>query len=94
MSLQQFIGLACGHPKCDMNLWSDERPMRCAADFLPREGSTIVTGRGQETGGQNFIKVGDLLSRLMGTVVSHYTAHQGDGAYSVWLLPLKPGDRY
>ena len=68
--------------------------MQCADDFLPEEGSTIVTGRGRETGGQTFINVGDLLSRLMGTVVSDYTAHQSEGAYTVWLLPLKPGDRY
>ena len=68
--------------------------MRCAVDFLPVEGSTIVTSRGLKTGGQTFIKVGELLLRLSGTVVSHYTAHQTSAAYAVWVLPLKPSTRY
>jgi len=54
-----------------------------------------VTGRGQGTGGRTFIEVGQMLFRLLGTVVSRYTAHQDWGAYTVWLLcPSKANRRY
>ena len=58
----------------------------CVLEFLPGEGNTVVTGRGRGTGGRTFIEVGQVLFRLLGTVVSRYTAHQDWGAHTVWLL--------
>ncbi|DBA96028.1 TPA: hypothetical protein ACH3X1_001529 [Trebouxia sp. C0004] len=64
-------------------------------EFLPGEGNTVVTGRGLRTGGRTFMEVGQMLHRLLGTVVSRYTAHEDCGAYTVWLLcPSKADRRY
>ena len=56
-----------------------------ADDFLPGEGNTIETGRGLRTGGRSLSEVGQMLFRLLGTMVACYTAHEDDGAYTVWL---------
>ncbi|KAL0020774.1 hypothetical protein WJX77_012316 [Trebouxia sp. C0004] len=62
-------------------------------EFLPGEGNTVVTGRGLRTGGRTFMEVGQMLHRLLGTVVSRYTAHEDCGAYTVWLLCPSKADR-
>ncbi|DBA66671.1 TPA: hypothetical protein ACH3X2_002181 [Trebouxia sp. C0005] len=63
-------------------------------EFLPGEGTTIVTGRGLRTGSRTFIEVGQMLFRLLGIVVSHYTAHEDCGAYTARLLcPSKANRR-
>ncbi|DBA76043.1 TPA: hypothetical protein ACH3X2_008880 [Trebouxia sp. C0005] len=64
-------------------------------DFLPGEGNTIETGSGLRTGGRSFFEVGQMLFRLLGTMVACYTAHEDDGAYTVWLLcPSKATRRH
>ncbi len=65
----------------------------CVVEFLPGEGNTIVTGRGLRTGGRTFMEVGQMLFRLLGTVVACYTAHEDCGAYTVWLLCPSKADR-
>lgn len=57
-----------------------------AGAHLPGAGMTLVTGRGESTGGKTFLSIGELLHSLLGTVVSRYYAHDGWGAYTVWLL--------
>ncbi|DBA66669.1 TPA: Glutathione S-transferase 2 [Trebouxia sp. C0005] len=64
----------------------------CTDDFLPGEGNTIETGRGLRTGGRSLSEVGQMLFRLLGTMVACYTAHEDGGAYTVWLpCPSKGG---
>ncbi|DBA75947.1 TPA: hypothetical protein ACH3X2_008882 [Trebouxia sp. C0005] len=66
----------------------------CVDEFLPGEGTTIVTGRGLRTGSRTFIEVGQMLFRLLGIVVSHYTAHEDCGAYTAWLLCPSKANRW
>ena len=62
-----------------------------AGPGLPGAGLTLVTGKGERTGGKTFQAIGELLHSLLGTVVSRYFAHDGWGAYTVWLLhPRRP----
>ena len=65
----------------------------CVVEFLPGEGKKIVTGRGLRTGGRTFMEVGQMLFRLLSTVVACYTAHEDCGAYTVWLLCPSKADR-
>ncbi len=65
----------------------DEAVGGVAGHFLPAEGVTIVTGRGDRTGARTFKAVGTELAQLKadGVFLSDFYAHTDEGAYTIFM---------